>query len=171
LGNIDADASRVVVQVTHNGKSEEVELTQTSGNWVFTPTSAWADGNYTLTVKVTDEAGNTRQSAPLSVKVDTQVTIDGIVLVNDSGITSDNITNEVHPHFRVTVPEDVNVVRLSIDGGTTWINATPSSTGIWDYTWPDAVPEGKHTLVVEAIDIAGNKATQALGFTIDTTLS
>ncbi|ASG78323.1 Ig-like domain repeat protein [Salmonella enterica subsp. diarizonae serovar 50:k:z str. MZ0080] len=171
LGNIDADASRVVVQVTHNGKSEEVELTQTSGNWVFTPTSAWADGNYTLTVKVTDEAGNTRQSAPLSVKVDTQVTIDGIVLVNDSGITSDNITNEVHPHFRVTVPEDVNVVRLSIDGGTTWINATPSSTGIWDYTWPDAVPEGKHTLVVEAIDIAGNKATQALGFTIDATLS
>ncbi|AIP97952.1 hypothetical protein N898_15995 [Salmonella enterica subsp. arizonae serovar 62:z36:- str. RKS2983] len=171
LGNIDADASRVVVQVTHNGKSEEVELTQTSGNWVFTPTSAWADGNYTLTVKVTDEAGNTRQSAPLSVKVDTQVTIDGIVLVNDSGITSDNITNEVHPHFRVTVPEDVNVVRLSINSGTTWINATQSSTGIWDYTWPDAVPEGKHTLVVEAIDIAGNKATQALGFTIDTTLS
>ncbi|EGA6601670.1 Ig-like domain repeat protein, partial [Salmonella enterica] len=156
LGNIDADASQVVVQVVHNGKSEEVELTQTSGKWVFTPTSAWADGNYTLTVKVTDEAGNTRQSVPLSVKVDTQITIDGILLVNDSGITGDNITNEVHPHFRVTVPEDVNVVRLSINSGTTWINATQSSTGIWDYTWPDALPEGKHTLVVEAIDIAGN---------------
>ncbi|EBJ1202397.1 Ig-like domain repeat protein [Salmonella enterica] len=170
LGNIDADASQVVVQVVHNGKSEEVELTQTSGKWVFTPTSAWVDGNYTLTVKVTDEAGNTRQSAPLSVKVDTQVTIDGIVLVNDSGITSDNITNEVHPHFRVTVPEDVNVVRLSINSGTTWINATQSSTGIWDYTWPDAVPEGKHTLVVEAIDIAGNTVTRTLDFTVDTTL-
>ncbi|EAB4961625.1 Ig-like domain repeat protein, partial [Salmonella enterica] len=156
LGNIDADASQVVVQVVHNGKSEEVELTQTSGKWVFTPTSAWGDGNYTLTVKVTDEAGNTRQSVPLSVKVDTQITIDGILLVNDSGITGDNITNEVHPHFRVTVPEDVNVVRLSINSGTTWINATQSSTGIWDYTWPDALPEGKHTLVVEAIDIAGN---------------
>ncbi|KSB79703.1 hypothetical protein LFZ51_00300 [Salmonella enterica subsp. arizonae serovar 63:g,z51:- str. So 20/20] len=170
LGNIDADASQVVVQVVHNGKSEEVELTQTSGKWVFTPTSAWGDGNYTLTVKVTDEAGNTRQSVPLSVKVDTQITIDGILLVNDSGITGDNITNEVHPHFRVTVPEDVNVVRLSINSGTTWINATQSSTGIWDYTWPDALPEGKHTLVVEAIDIAGNTVTRTLDFTVDTTL-
>ncbi|EAM8601248.1 hypothetical protein CRV33_23320, partial [Salmonella enterica] len=64
------------------------------------------------------------------------------------------------------------VVRLSIDGGKTWFNATQSSTsGVWDYTWLTDVGEGKHTLTVEATDAAGNKATQQLEFTIDTLLS
>ena len=50
-------------------------------------------------------------------------------------------TNNVRPHFQVTVPTDVNVVRLSIDGGKTWFNATQSATpGAWDYIWPDDVP-------------------------------
>ncbi|MEA7548838.1 hypothetical protein ONK29_27545, partial [Salmonella enterica subsp. enterica serovar Anatum] len=41
----------------------------------------------------------------------------------------------------------VNVVRLSIDGGKTWFNATQSATpGVWDYTWLADVGEGKHTL-------------------------
>ncbi|EIT3331956.1 Ig-like domain repeat protein, partial [Salmonella enterica] len=63
-------------------------------------------------------------------------------------------------------------VRLSIDGGKTWFNATQSSTsGVWDYTWLTDVGEGKHTLTVEATDAAGNKATQQLEFTIDTLLS
>ncbi|HGB3023180.1 TPA: non-fimbrial adhesin SiiE, partial [Salmonella enterica subsp. enterica serovar Javiana] len=172
IGGIDSDVTQVVVQVMRDGHSEEVELTQTNGQWRFVPGSAWTDGDYTLTVTVKDEAGNIRHSAPLTVTIDTQIAIDHIELVNDSGIPDDNLTNNVRPHFQVTVPTDVNVVRLSIDGGKTWFNATQSATpGVWDYTWLADVGEGKHTLTVEATDKAGNKTTQQLDFIIDTMLS
>ncbi|EAC1236308.1 Ig-like domain repeat protein [Salmonella enterica] len=172
IGGIDSDVTQVVVQVMRDGGSEEVELTQIGGQWRFVPGSAWADGDYTLTVTVKDEAGNIRHSAPLTVTIDTQIAIDHIELVNDSGIPNDNLTNNVRPQFQVTVPTDVNVVRLSIDGGKTWFNATQSSTsGVWDYTWLTDVANGSHTLTVEATDAAGNKATQNLEFNIDTLLS
>ncbi|EDQ3973526.1 Ig-like domain repeat protein [Salmonella enterica subsp. enterica serovar Mbandaka] len=172
IGGIDSDVTQVVVQVMRDGHSEEVELTQTNGQWRFVPGSAWTDGDYTLTVTVKDEAGNIRHSAPLTVTIDTQIAIDHIELVNDSGIPNDNLTNNVRPQFQVTVPTDVNVVRLSIDGGKTWFNATQSSTsGVWDYTWLTDVANGSHTLTVEATDAAGNKATQNLEFNIDTLLS
>ncbi|EBS2230744.1 Ig-like domain repeat protein [Salmonella enterica subsp. enterica serovar Middlesbrough] len=172
IGGIDSDVTQVVVQVMRDGHSEEVELTQTNGQWRFVPGSAWTDGDYTLTVTVKDEAGNIRHSAPLTVTIDTQIAIDHIELVNDSGIPDDNLTNNVRPHFQVTVPTDVNVVRLSIDGGKTWFNATQSATpGVWDYTWLADVGEGKHTLTVEATDKAGNKTTQQLDFIVDTLLS
>ncbi|WP_179122124.1 Ig-like domain-containing protein, partial [Salmonella enterica] len=101
-------------------------------------------------VSVEDKAGNTSHSASLTVTVDTQIAINNIELVNDSGIPDDNLTNNVRPHFQVKVPTDVNEVRLSIDGGKTWFNATQSATpGVWDYTWLADVGEGKHTLTVE----------------------
>ncbi|EOG6411364.1 Ig-like domain-containing protein, partial [Salmonella enterica subsp. diarizonae serovar 11:k:z53] len=171
INGIDADAIRVAVQVTHNGTNQEVELTQIGGQWHFTPTSDWGDGNYTLTVKVEDRAGNVSQSAPLAVTIDTQTEINNIVLVNDTGMPDDNLTNALRPEFRVTAPEDVNAVRLSIDGGKTWVDAKKTSAGVWDYSWTTDITEGVHTLTVEATDIAGNTATRTLEFTVDTTLS
>ncbi|EGB7647419.1 Ig-like domain repeat protein [Salmonella enterica] len=172
LGNIDADARYVTVEVQHGSTKEVLTATKgATGIWSVTPTGTWADGDYTLTVRVEDEAGNVKYSAPLTVTVDTQITIDAIELVNDNGIPGDNLTNDVRPHFRVTVPGDVNEVRLSIDGGNTWVRATQGTAGIWDYTWPKDVTDGLHTLTVEATDKAGNKTTQTLDFTIDTRLS
>ncbi|EAP4013189.1 Ig domain protein, partial [Salmonella enterica] len=172
LGNIDSDARFVTVEIQHGSIKEVLTATRgTDGRWYFTPDKAWVDGRYTLTVEVEDEAGNIRYSAPLPITVDTDITINKIELVNDSSVVGDNMTNDSHPQFRVTVPEDVNAVRLSIDGGTTWVNATKGAAGIWDYTWPDEVKDGKYTLQVEATDKAGNTTKQMLAFTIDTTLS
>ncbi|EJW4106411.1 Ig-like domain repeat protein [Salmonella enterica] len=171
ISGVDADAHRVVVQVMHNGVSEEIELSHLNGSWLFTPGNTWADGSYTLTVKVEDKAGNTNYSAPLTVVIDTQIAIDGVELVNDSGVKGDNMTNDDRPHFRVTVPTDVNEVRLSIDGGNSWVQATPGVAGSWEYIWPTDLADGQYTLTVEAIDKAGNTVTKTIDFAVDTTLS
>ncbi|HGH3944662.1 TPA: Ig-like domain-containing protein, partial [Salmonella enterica] len=173
LGNIDADARYVTVEVQHGGTKEVLTATKdATGNWSVTPIGTWADGDYTLTVRVEDEAGNEKHSASLTVTVDTQITIDVIELVNDNGIPGDNMTNDAHPQFRVTVPGDVNEVSLSIDGGVTWVKAMQSATpGVWNYTWPKTVADGDYTLTVKATDNAGNTVTRTLDFTIDTTLS
>ncbi|EPE52994.1 Ig-like domain-containing protein [Salmonella enterica] len=171
ISGVDADAHRVVVQVMHNGVSEEIELSHLNGSWLFTPGNTWADGSYTLTVKVEDKAGNTSYSAPLTVVIDTQIAIDGVELVNDSGVKGDNMTNDDRPHFRVTVPTDVNEVRLSIDGGNSWVPATPGVAGSWEYIWPTDLADGQYTLTVEATDKAGNTVTKTIDFAVDTTLS
>ncbi|CRC22153.1 Ig domain-containing protein [Salmonella enterica subsp. enterica serovar Typhi] len=171
ISGVDADAHRVVVQVMHNGVSEEIELSHLNGSWLFTPGNTWADGSYTLTVKVEDKAGNTSYSAPLTVVIDTQIAIDGVELVNDSGVKGDNMTNDDRPHFRVTVPTDVNEVRLSIDGGNSWVQATPGVAGSWEYIWPTDLADGQYTLTVEATDKAGNTVTKTIDFAVDTTLS
>ncbi|MIX28016.1 Ig-like domain repeat protein [Salmonella enterica subsp. enterica serovar Livingstone] len=171
ISGVDADAHRVVVQVMHNGVSEEIELSHLNGSWLFIPGNTWADGSYTLTVKVEDKAGNTNYSAPLTVVIDTQIAIDGVELVNDSGVKGDNMTNDDRPHFRVTVPTDVNEVRLSIDGGHSWVQATPGVAGSWEYIWPTDLADGQYTLTVEATDKAGNTVTKTIDFAVDTTLS
>ncbi|WP_080217486.1 Ig-like domain-containing protein [Salmonella enterica] len=171
ISGVDADAHRVVVQVMHNGVSEEIELSHLNGSWLFIPGNTWTDGSYTLTVKVEDKAGNTNYSAPLTVVIDTQIAIDGVELVNDSGVKGDNMTNDDRPHFRVTVPTDVNEVRLSIDGGNSWVQATPGVAGSWEYIWPTDLADGQYTLTVEATDKAGNTVTKTIDFAVDSTLS
>ncbi|EDW2330168.1 hypothetical protein XI30_004454, partial [Salmonella enterica subsp. enterica] len=119
LQHIDDDAVRITVSVEHGGVTTTFDATKGVGGWTFTPPTSWGAGDYTLSVSVEDKAGNTSHSASLTVTVDTQIAINNIELVNDSGIPDDNLTNNVRPQFQVKVPTDVNEVRLSIDGGKT----------------------------------------------------
>ncbi len=56
IGNIDADAHSVICG-SHRAAIAEVTLTRVGGQWRFTPDADWADGSYTLTVEVQDNAG------------------------------------------------------------------------------------------------------------------
>ncbi|WP_139384967.1 Ig-like domain-containing protein, partial [Salmonella enterica] len=87
------DVTRVMVKVTYNGKTHEEAAVLTNGQWRFSPSANWADGSYQLVVVVEDLAGNVKESTPLDVRIDTTTTINNIVLLTDTGVPDDQLTN------------------------------------------------------------------------------
>ncbi|EEJ1164918.1 Ig domain protein, partial [Salmonella enterica] len=170
LSHIDSDALHVMVRVTHNDSSHEEAAVFNNGKWSFSPSVSWADGLYQLAVVVEDRAGNVKESAQLDVRIDTTTTINNIVLLNDTGVLGDQLTNNAKPSFRVEVPADVAQMRATLDGGTTWIPIRRNADGQWIFASTNNLTDGQHTLRIEATDTAGNVASKDLVFNIDTHL-
>ncbi|MFV7349361.1 Ig-like domain-containing protein [Citrobacter cronae] len=164
LGSIDADVTKV--QVIINGTAYPATLTD--GTWTFTA-PVLADGDYSVTVQVTDDAGNVQTSTTLAVTVDTSVAAPVIALSDDTGITGDNQTNDTTPGFAIATDNDAVSVMVSIDGGKP-VAATKAADGQWHID-SSALTDGDHTIVATVTDLAGNTATSSLTFTVDTTLS
>ncbi|ELC3722652.1 hypothetical protein RJE73_003813, partial [Salmonella enterica] len=83
LQHIDADVTGVTVSVAHNGTTDTYPVTKGDDGWSFSPSAAWSDGNYTLSVTVVDGAGNTQQSSSLTVTVDSTITATAPVEAGD----------------------------------------------------------------------------------------
>ncbi|WP_210466887.1 Ig-like domain-containing protein, partial [Vibrio crassostreae] len=122
LGNIDDDVVAAGIVVLKDGVALEGTLAEEQdGTWSFTPSADLADGTYDLSVKVTDDAGNSATSAELEVIIDTEaaasITIDPI--------TADNTVNADEADGKVvitgTVGGDVkagDTVTLTVNGET-----------------------------------------------------
>ncbi|MBU5388995.1 Ig-like domain-containing protein, partial [Citrobacter cronae] len=165
LGSIDADVTKV--QVIINGTAYPATLTD--GTWTFTAPEL-ADGDYSVTVQVTDDAGNVQTSTALAITVDTRVAAPVIALSDDTGTPGDNQTNDTTPGFAITTENDAVSVMVSIDGGTP-VAATKDADGQWHID-STALADGDHSIVAIVTDLAGNTADSAtLTFTVDTTLS
>ncbi|HHN8545087.1 TPA: Ig-like domain-containing protein, partial [Citrobacter werkmanii] len=164
LGSIDADVTKV--QVIINGTA--YDAVQSEGKWTFTAPEL-ADGDYSVTVQVTDDAGNVQTSTALAVTVDTRVAVPVIALSDDTGTPGDNQTNDTTPGFTITTENDAVSVMVSIDGGKP-VAATKDADGQWHID-STALADGDHTIVATVTDLAGNTATSSLAFTVDTTLS
>ncbi len=120
IGNVDNDVSHIVIHI--DGRDYTIE--NTGGNLTFTPEQPLSDGQHTISVTVTDIAGNTKTSAELQIEIDTQVQIDSVTLTTDSGVNDhDNVTNANRPSFEIVTPDDVTSVLVSFDG----VNWTPIS--------------------------------------------
>ncbi|PAO05944.1 hypothetical protein CIW58_23020, partial [Enterobacter cloacae] len=136
--------------------------------WTFTAPEL-ADGEYTVTVQVTDDAGNTKSSAALDVTIDTVTAEPVITLSDDTGTQGDNQTNVTTPGFAITTDADAVTVMVSIDGGAP-VAATKDADGQWHIN-SKVLADGEHSVSVTVTDVAGNTATSSLDFTVDTTLS
>ncbi|WP_249935541.1 Ig-like domain-containing protein, partial [Citrobacter sp. wls615] len=97
------DADAVSVQVLINGTA--YDAVQADGTWTFTAPQL-ADGEYSITVQVTDDAGNTATSTALAITVDTTVAAPVITLSDDTGTAGDNQTNVVTPGFTISTDAD-----------------------------------------------------------------
>ncbi|MFD3242663.1 Ig-like domain-containing protein, partial [Rahnella perminowiae] len=102
LSQIDADA--VTVEVLINGTS--YPATQTGDVWSFTAPEL-TDGNYSVRVRVTDDAGNVAISGALNMTVDTAISAPGVTLSDDTGVAGDSQTNDTTPGFAIATDSDV----------------------------------------------------------------
>ncbi len=100
-----------------------------------------------------------------AVTVDTQIAIDRIELVNDSGVHGDNAgQNMCVRSSDISVPDDVEKVLLSIDGGGFDTEFFQSRVRRLAGLHGRRICQGRHTLTVEVTDGAGNKMTETLQF-------
>ncbi|MDF0604699.1 Ig-like domain-containing protein [Neisseriaceae bacterium TC5R-5] len=126
--------------------------------------SALADGAHTVRVRVIDSAGNVGQSSSQVVMVDSSIppsnslTITGISA--DTGFSNnDFITNDNTLVFSGVLKNPLSanqLVQISLDHGTTWLDATTSGTS-WSYdNTADALGDGIYTLNARITDLVGN---------------
>ncbi len=117
------------------------------------------DGNYTLRVTLTDEAGNTSVSTPSTYILDSTAPAGPTVylLHPASGAGLDR-----HPVWSVSGPPDTTLM-------CTLVRGTKSGTVVWPKAvCPDpatfslvGMPDGMYTLVVVTVDAAGNISPSA----------
>ncbi|EIC85944.1 Ig-like domain-containing protein [Serratia sp. M24T3] len=144
------------------------------GSWSFT-TPALGDGQHSLTVTVTDAAGNTSAATdPVTFTVDTVApeAAGNITLTNDDGATTvpvgqNGSTNDSTPVLSGTA-EPGSTVTIS-DGGTVLGTTTTGSDGTWTYTTPP-LGDGGHSITTTVTDPAGNTSppSDPITFTVDT---
>ncbi|HEY9629647.1 MAG TPA: Ig-like domain-containing protein [Coleofasciculaceae cyanobacterium] len=169
VGTVDADVTQVEVFVDGVSQGNAV---LSGSNWSFTPGAALADGNHTITVKATDDAGNVSALSPaLNFVVDTisAPPQPDLTTATDSGQSNtDNLTRIAQPSFTGTT-ETGSLIEVFINGVSQG-NAVVSGT-TWNFTPAVALAEGNYDIKVKATDIAGNVSafSPALNFAIDTT--
>ncbi|VEB51370.1 large repetitive protein [Salmonella enterica subsp. enterica] len=98
-----------------------VKATQsaTPGVWNYTWPGTVPDGDYTLNVKATDNAGNT-VTETLHFTIDTTLSVPVIVLnsADDTGVQGDNMTNSTQPTFALQhIDDDAVRVTVSVEHG------------------------------------------------------
>ncbi|EJG5422494.1 Ig-like domain repeat protein, partial [Salmonella enterica] len=177
LQHIDADVTGVTVSVAHNGTTDTYPVTKGDDGWIFSPSAAWSDGSYTLSVTVVDGAGNTQQSSSLTVTVDSTLKVPEIALAagEDTGTSgSDNVTNHTQPKFTLQhIDADVTGVTVSVahNGTTDTYPATKGDDG-WSFSPSAAWSDGNYTLSVTVVDGAGNtQQSSSLTVTVDSTIT
>ncbi|MEK7813466.1 MAG: Ig-like domain-containing protein, partial [Candidatus Desantisbacteria bacterium] len=115
------------------------------------------DGTYTIRVMAKDEVGNVASSTTNAFKVDNTSPTADITLVDGSLPGAKVVSGSVSVVFVDDDAATSVVTRsISIDGGT-WTTASSP------YTWNTSLlPDGAHTLRIQAIDAVGNMGYSSL---------
>ncbi|MGK3124520.1 Ig-like domain-containing protein, partial [Candidatus Pantoea formicae] len=156
------------VTISDNGTTVGTAPVGTDGTWSYSPTLT--EGDHSLTVTVTDPAGNSSNpSTPIVVNVDTTppAASGPVVISNDQSGTAvpitNGTTNDTTPVLSGSA-EPGSTVTVS-DGTTVLGSVSVGSDGSWSYTTP-ALSEGDHTLSATVTDAAGNSSTTSTSVTI-----
>jgi len=169
-GKTDAEAGQIVT-VTLNGKNHTA-IVGSDGTWSVTlpagEVQAMANGGHTLTVNVSDKAGN-GSSTTADVTVDTAAPV---VTINT--VAGDDILNTSEQGQAQIVSGKASgaaagdVVTVTVGGQT--FTGVVLADGSWSVGVPasviGALGEGNHTISVSVTDAAGNTGSATHGVTL-----
>ncbi|KTQ55324.1 type 1 secretion target domain-containng protein [Enterobacter hormaechei subsp. xiangfangensis] len=169
-GKTDAEAGQIVT-VTLNGKNHTATV-GSDGSWSVTlPASevqALANGEHTLTVNVSDKAGN-GSSVTADFTVDTAAPV---VTINT--VAGDDILNTSEQGQAQIISGQANgtaagdVVTVTVGGKT--FTGVVQADGSWSVGVPasviGALGEGSHSISVAVTDAAGNTGSATHGITL-----
>lgn len=158
------------VNITIDGTQNITGTVDVNGNWsvALTPAqlNALTDGSHTLTVTVTDRAGNSTTSDPASTF---NVLTDPLIAPQLTAPFSDGLLNATETTSQQTISGQLNTdaanvasVTVSLNNGTP-VTATINGDGTWSLnlspTVLAALPDGTTTVSVTVTDKAGNIVT------------
>lgn len=146
------------------------------GGWSFTPTTPLPDGPHSLTLVVSDTAGNmSSPTTPFTLTVDTQTpTAGALPLVNDNvgavqgDLPNNALSDDNTPTLHGTV-EPLAFVNI-YDGSKLLATVQADGSGVWTFTTP-VLADGAHHFSTTVSDAAGNVSGSSpiFNLTIDTT--
>ncbi|MCP3144831.1 adventurous gliding motility protein AgmC [Pyxidicoccus xibeiensis] len=136
------------------------------GNWTFTPTTALAQGAHSVRATATNLDGTSVSTAARLFSVDSEIPPTPAVTFPSPSQTLNTATPTFKGTF--TAPDPGIRVLLSISGAAE-VEAQLEPSGNWSYTPTADLAQGARTLVVRAVDVAGNASppTTSRSFTID----
>jgi hypothetical protein len=167
----------VTIVLTQGTTVIPLVATQVAGTdiWQATPTSPLATGDWTVTAKATDVAGNESGSSPaLGLKIlavlSAPAAVD-LVAAADSGVSDiDDVTNVQKPTFNVTAPVGTTKVEL-FRGVTPMGLATLAADGVtWSLALTEPLADGNYSITAQVTDAAGETSPKSspLALKIDT---
>nr|WP_234082900.1 Ig-like domain-containing protein [Enterobacter quasiroggenkampii] len=169
-GKTNAEAGQIVT-VTLNGKNYNATV-GSDGTWSVTlaagDVQALSEGNHTLTVNVSDKAGN-GSSVTADFAVDTTAPV-----VTIDTVAGDDILNTSEQGQAQIISGQANgaaagdVVTVTVGGQS--FTGVVLADGSWSVGVPasmlGALGEGNHTISVSVIDAAGNTGSATHGITL-----
>ncbi|WP_162986000.1 Ig-like domain-containing protein [Pseudoalteromonas agarivorans] len=164
-GTSDADVGTTITVVITDENGVEQTLTTTvdaNGSWQVTPQTDLNEGDNTIEVSVSDEAGNTTTVTD-TITLDTQaptLTVQTVGDVNDLTPTLQGTSNEIGGTVTLTVTDS--------DGAVQTITTTVGTDGHWDIEVPSALAQGDFTVTASITDAAGNESTANSSGNVDT---
>ncbi|MDU5688444.1 MAG: Ig-like domain-containing protein, partial [Kluyvera cryocrescens] len=170
-----AEAGTTVALYEGGNKLGEV-VVGSDGKWSLSPSAILPPGDHTISVVVTDTAGNVSTSNPsftLTVDISKPIQVSTIIASDNAdpvtGTITNGFTNDTTPTLSGTAEFGSTV---TIYDGIKVLGTVKASTvdGSWSFTPTTPLGEGAHAITATATDAAGNigDPSPTLNLTVDT---
>ncbi|MFZ8198846.1 BapA/Bap/LapF family large adhesin [Alteromonas portus] len=166
-GNTDLPEGAVVlITVTDsNGDTQTINaLVDADGNFATEVLSPLPEGDYSVEVTATDDAGNSTTATEDGGNIDTTAPV---LTLNPQGTGNDETPN-ISGSTDLAPGSTVTLTVTDSAGNTQTFDAIVDANGDFSADVPNAIPDGSYTVTASASDDAGNTTTTSDTGTLDT---